>query len=190
MASADKKGTLALTEVTGKDGCFTSCRTIESCMFSSDVVSITSQPRCRAISPSSVRSTVFPDPRGPVMRMSLEGDPGPSSMPSTKSSSAVLRPMSTGGIIPAVGLKGLMSFIGLPLDGGGCKWDRGYRNNRRYRKNRKYRSSRFSRWLWVRLESDRMRFGVERQGAVWSQRDRIQLIAKRGDFKPPRSGSL
>ena len=40
------------------------------------------------------------------------------------------------------------------------------------------------------LEFGRMKFGVECQGAVWSQRDCIQLIAKRGDFKPPRLGSL
>ena len=66
----------------------------------------TAHPRSLARRCSSRRRTVLPQPRFPVMSMSLPGAPAPLSSPSSKSSMTDSRPMSIGGRLPAVGLKG------------------------------------------------------------------------------------
>ena len=66
----------------------------------------TAHPRALARRCSSRRRTVLPQPRFPVMSMSLPGAPAPLSSPSSKSSMTDSRPMSIGGRLPAVGLKG------------------------------------------------------------------------------------
>ena len=66
----------------------------------------TTHPRSLARRCSSRRRTVLPQPRFPVMSMSLPGAPAPLSSPSSKSSMTDSRPMSIGGRLPAVGLKG------------------------------------------------------------------------------------
>ena len=66
----------------------------------------TAHPRSLARRCSSRRRTVLPQPRFPVMSMSLPGAPAPLSSPSSKSSMTDSRPMSIGGCLPAVGLKG------------------------------------------------------------------------------------
>ena len=73
------------------------------------VSSTTSQPSSLAISPSSVSKTVFPEPRGPLIRISLPGAPGPSASPSEKSRMTFSLPASTGGSAPAVGLNGFVT---------------------------------------------------------------------------------
>lgn len=75
----------------------------------------TVQPRSVAMSPSWVRRTVFPEPPKPVILMRRLGAPGPLSKPSTKSSITPSRPMSTGGVMPAVGLNGFINFSGLGM---------------------------------------------------------------------------
>lgn len=66
----------------------------------------TAHPRSPARRCSSLRRTVLPQPRFPVMSMSLPGAPAPLSSPSSKSSITDSRPISIGGRLPAVGLKG------------------------------------------------------------------------------------
>ena len=69
-----------------------------------------SQPRASASSSKALSRTVFPMPRGPIMREILSWAPGPSSSAKPKSSMASLRPTSNGGVAPSVAVKGLVCF--------------------------------------------------------------------------------
>ena len=68
------------------------------------------QPSSIARSRRSQRRTVFPDPRGPVIRIRRAGAPTPDMRPSTNSREISSRPMIRGGSAPAVGRNGLSNL--------------------------------------------------------------------------------
>ena len=67
----------------------------------------TNQPSRSAMERISESMTVFPNPRWPVMSIRRPGAPAPSASPDSNPSSTSCLPISTGGTLPAVGLKGL-----------------------------------------------------------------------------------
>ena len=76
-----------------------------------DAVSpMTSQCCALAIRRNSVSITVFPKPRCPVTSIMRPGAPTPLVNASEKSSMMECRPIRIGGILPAVGLKGLLAM--------------------------------------------------------------------------------
>ena len=107
LASTATGPTPSLSELGSKATSFSSLLLIDSRRSPDADTLMTSQPWSSAIEASSERSTVFPEPRGPVMRINRPGAPSPFSSPSMKSSMTLSRPTSTGGILPAVGLNGL-----------------------------------------------------------------------------------